>query len=512
MGKRRIGQATATDHYEAWQRFRDSFRSATPVDHSETVPERIRRMNRQQNEPEEWFKYYFPNYCTAPSAAFHRRATQRLLTHPEWYEVRAWSRELAKSARSMMEIIFLAMTGQVRNVLLVSNTQENAERLLLPFKACFEANNRLINDYGRQERIGQWTASEFVIEKGCSFRALGWGQSPRGTRKDNVRPDFILIDDIDTDEECRNEDIMTKKVNWIEQALIGTRSISTPTRILVNGNIIHDNCAVKRLAEKADKFEIVNIRDKDGRSSWPEKNSEADIDRVLSLISYESTQKEYFNNPMDEGQTFKDIRFGRVPRLDSGRVLIYADPSTSNKDRTSGSDKAVGLLMKKGMDYFVVRAAVDTMSSVRFIETLFDFHAYALQQKAVEVRVYVENNTLQDPFYEQVFLPLIHKMSEERGVLLPITPDARKKPEKWSRIEGTLEPVNRLGHLIFNQKEEDDPGMKRLVAQFRSASRRQKKMDGPDMVEGGVFLLRENDAADTAGGVEMIRRTNKLKW
>ena len=96
--------------------------------------------------------------------------------------------------------------------------------------------------------------------------------------------------------------------------------------------------------------------------------------------------------------------------------------------------------------------------------------------------------------------------------MLPITPDARKKPEKWSRIEGTLEPVNRLGHLIFNQKEEDDPGMKRLVAQFRSASRRQKKMDGPDMVEGGVFLLRENDAADTAGGVEMIRRTNKLKW
>ena len=36
-----------------------------------------------------------------------------------WYEVRAWSRELAKSARSMMEISKLALTKKIRNVLLI---------------------------------------------------------------------------------------------------------------------------------------------------------------------------------------------------------------------------------------------------------------------------------------------------------------------------------------------------------------------------------------------------------
>ena len=34
-------------------------------------------------------------------------------------------RELAKSARSMMEISKLAITGKVRNVLLISNSQDN---------------------------------------------------------------------------------------------------------------------------------------------------------------------------------------------------------------------------------------------------------------------------------------------------------------------------------------------------------------------------------------------------
>ena len=223
--------------------------------------------------------------------------------------MRAWSRELAKSARSMMEVSKLALTGKIHNVLLVSNSHDNAMLLLAPFKAFFEANNRVEQDYGVQKNLGQWKEDKFVLRSGCSFRALGWGESPRGTRNNEKRPDFILIDDFDTDEECLNEDTMRKKIKWMEQALIPTRSISTPTRILVNGNIISDNCMVKYLGDSTfcDKFDIVNIRDKKGRSSWPEKNTEEDIDRVLATISYESAQKEYFNNPMDGGTVFKEL-------------------------------------------------------------------------------------------------------------------------------------------------------------------------------------------------------------
>ncbi len=54
------------------------------------------------------------------------------------------------------------------------------------------------------EKPGAWETGEFTCQSGCSFRAIGAGQSPRGTRNKNFRPDCILIDDIDTDEECRN--------------------------------------------------------------------------------------------------------------------------------------------------------------------------------------------------------------------------------------------------------------------------------------------------------------------
>lgn len=506
-----ISVASDSEYLKAWQSFRDNFKKATPVDLNETAADKVKRIKRLEANDEEWFKYYFPNFYSSEPADFHKKSTKKVMTTPEIFIVRAWSRELAKSARGMMEDIKLAVTGKIRNKLLVSNSHKNAERLLLPYKACFESNQRLINDYGSQERFGSWNADEFTIKKGCSFRALGWGESPRGTRNDNFRPDSITIDDIDTDEECRNEDIQKQKFAWIEQALFATRSISNALRIVVNGNIIHENCVVKMLGEKADVFEIVNIRDKDGKSTWPQKNTEADIDRVLSLISYESAQKEYFNNPMDGGDTFKDLRDGKVPPLNRCSVVIYADPATSNKDKTSGSDKAIGIIARKGFDNYVVRCAVDTMSNAKFIAYLFEFYTWCKSQGVDTVRVFIENNTLQNPFYEQVFLPLIYQQANATGVFLPISPDERDKPEKWSRIEGTLEPINRLGHLIFNEKYAEDPHMKRLKAQFKNASRKQKKLDGPDMVEGAVHKLKEMEAVDAPGGFESVKKMNSKK-
>ncbi|MDD4217461.1 MAG: hypothetical protein PHZ24_09025 [Bacteroidales bacterium] len=510
MGQR-IGTANINDYYRLWQTFKDNFAKSTPIDLNESQSDKKKRIKRLEAKPEEWFKYYYPHYCTAEPALFQRRATKRLLQNPEWFEVRAWSRELAKTARSMMEITYLAMTGEIQNVLVVSNSGDNAERLLLPIKSFFEANNRLINDYGTQEKLGSWTSKEFTTRQGCAFRSLGWGESPRGTRKDNVRPDFILIDDIDTDVECRNEDTMHNKVSWIEQALIATRSISEPTRILVNGNIIHNDCAVNKLGEKADKFEVINIRGKDGKSTWPTKNSEKAIDRVLSTISYESAQKEYFNNPMDGSNTFRDIQFGSIPNLKSCDVIIYADPATSNKDVTQGSYKAVGVIAKKGFDFFIKKFFLDTMSNAKFVDAMFECYVYCLSKK-IDVRVFIENNTLQDPFYEQVLMPLIYTKARELGIFLPITPDTRLKPEKYGRIEGTLEPLHRLGHMILNEKEKENPHMQRLKAQFENFSRKQKRMDGPDCVEGGVYILKNQEVARAVGMGESIKRTNNKRF
>ena len=509
-----IGRATDRDYLEMFERYRENFRNATPINTRETQAERITRVRYLEAHPEEWFKYYFPNYCTAAPAHFHIAATKRLLSNAEWFEVRAWSRELAKSARSMMELCYLALRNQIKNVLLVSNSHDNAVLLLAPIRACFECNQRIEQDYGKQHNIGEWREDKFVLKCGCSFRALGWGESPRGTRNNEKRPDFILLDDFDTDEECRNEDIMAKKIAWMEQALIPTRSISTPTRILVNGNIIHDNCMVKYLGESSfcDKFDIVNIRDKDGKSSWPEKNSEEDIDRVLSIVSYESGQKEYFNNPMDGGDIFRELKEGKIPSLKSCACIIYADPATSNKDVSQGSYKAVGCILYRDFTYYIAKVKVDTMSSMHFVEALYDVYAWAQYHGAApETQVWIENNSLQAPFFEQVLQPLIFQEGRKRGVMLPVCTDARDKKDKYTRIEGTLEPINRAGQLVFNEKESEDPDMKRLKGQFKAFKRTQKRMDGPDMVEGGVYILKTRAAVEASHGIISIKRSNTKK-
>ena len=488
--------ATAEErkYLKLWGQYRENSAKATPIDLNESPAAKQNRIASLEKHPEKWFKYYFPNYYTSDPTAFHIAASKRVIKNSEWYEVRSWSRELAKSARTMMEVLFLVLTEKKRNVLFVSNTEDNAKRLLLPYKAILEANNRLINDYGKQESLGSWEAAEFKTKKGCSFRAIGAGQSPRGTRNDAARPDVILIDDIDTDEECRNPDRIKNKVKWINEALYACRSISEPLLWIACGNIIAKYCCITEMAKFADKHEIINIRDKNGKSTWPQKNTEALIDRVLSKIPWSAQQKEYFNNPISEGDIFKELTYGKCPKLSTcDQVIVYADPSTSNKDRgrnKQASYKSVVVVGSKGRKRYVFKVWIEQTSNAKFVDWLYEAYLYLKENNVDTKRISIENNSLQDPHYEQVLLPLIYQKADVYGFTVPITEDKRRKPDKFFRIEGTLEPLNRLGNLIFNVKEKAEPNMIRMHDQMIGVSEKSTVMDGPDTLEGACWLIQ----------------------
>jgi hypothetical protein len=488
-----MSKAEDKKYLKLWEQFRDNTAKATPIDLNETDAQKSKRMATLEANPEAWFKYYFPNHYTSEPAAFHIAATKRVLKNPEWFEVRSWSRECAKTARTRMEVLFLVLTGKKKMVLFVSSTLDNAKRLLLPYKVQFETNQRIINDYGEQQNIGQWESEEFITKKGAAFRALGAGQSPRGTNNDSIRPDVILVDDIDTDEECRNPDRIKTKVSWLFEALYATRSVSKPLLWIANGNIIAKYCCITEMAKQADKHDVINIRDKNGISTWIAKNTEAFIDRVLSKMPWSAQQKEYYNNPVSEGDIFKDITYGKCPPLKScDQVVIYSDPSTSNKDRgrnKQASYKSVGVIGSKGRKRYLYWIWLEQTSNAKFVDAMYEAYIYAKALGVDTMRVSIENNSLQDPHYQQVVLPLIYQKSADYGFTLPITEDKRKKPDKFFRIEGTLEPLNRLGNLIFNEKEEKNPHMKRMHDQMISVSEKATVIDGPDMLEGGVWII-----------------------
>jgi hypothetical protein len=397
-------------------------------------------------------------------------------------------------------------------VLFISSDATNAGNLLEPYRSQLDSNPRIIQDYGVQETLGKWAFGEFTTRNKAGFLAKGAGQSPRGIKNEEVRPDVIIFDDLDTDEDVRNPETINKRWEWIEKAAIGTRSISKATTIIFCGNIIAKDCCVVRAQQYADHVDIVNIRDANGASSWPDKNTEEHIDRVLSQKSYNAQQGEYFNNPIDEGNVFKELTYGKCPPLKSlPFAIVYADPSPSNKDRPAtrarlqNSCKAVVIIGYHNLKYYVYKAFVDVTTNSTFIDWLYAARNYVGTQ--TQLYTFIENNTLQGPFYDQVLMPLIHEKGKLINDVLPVIPDTRDKPDKFFRIEGTLEPLNRMGLLILNQDEVKDPHMQRLEAQFKSVSANSKTMDGPDAVEGAVFQAKQRIAASAIGGVKFVKRT-----
>jgi hypothetical protein len=514
---------------QSWEEYTKNVSQSTPIDKSESSKDKRDRIKRLEADPEQWFKYYFPKYTSKPNgqaippAQFHIDASQRVIGNAEWYEVRMWSRECAKSTRTMMETFYITLVGHIikldgdrnplppakwyrqrkRNVLMVSNSEDNAIRLLAPYKANLETNNRLINDYGQQENHSYWTSKEMITKPGVAFRALGAGQSPRGSRNEQIRPDVLLVDDIDTDEDCRNPKIIKDRWNWIDEALISTRSVSEDTTIIFCGNRIALDTCVVRASKFADQTDLVNIRDKDGKSTWPAKNPEWRIDRIFAQKSMFAIQKEYFNNPIIEGAVFKQMAYKPAQPLNEYSLLVcYTDPSY--KDSEKSDFKATVLIGKWKDEFHVIKAFCKQTTTAEMV----DWHYQIMDIVGVcGCYYFMEEVFMQDLFYTE-----FNKENIARHKAVPITGDQRAKPQKFVRIESTIEPLSRNGKFYLNEEEKSNPHMIALDEQFIAFGPGSRAHDdGPDACEGAIWIINNKEAVMAAGNITLIERKGNTK-
>jgi hypothetical protein len=161
---------------------------------------------------------------------------------------------------------------------------------------------------------------------------------------------------------------------------------------------------------------------------------------------------------------------------------------------------------------YVITGYLDHVNQDEFVN--WYYYLKDCVKEGTQVYNYIENNKLQDPFYEQVIRPIFLRKGAETGHLIPISPDLRNKPDKFVRIEGNLEPVHRMGRLVLNIAEKNNPHMTRLEEQFLLFDDGlPAPADGPDCIEGGYFIAQQKTVAIRRGSWTAGKRhINKKRY
>ena len=493
-----------------WQKHCTEIAGATTVDERENKALQLARIARARRDYAYFVEYYFPHFAKCKCGKFQTDAANFILKNPNTRAVFKWARAHAKSTHMDVFIplwLKCQKERQINVMVVVGKSQDNANTLLGDIQAELQHNRRYAHDFGKQHNAGHWTDGEFVTDDGCAFFARGRGQSPRGLRYRDNRPDYIVIDDLDDDELCQNESRVARLTDWVREALFGALDGGRGRFIMV-GNLISKNSVLAKIADtKGVHVSQVNVWDKFGNVTWKEKWTRKEVEELERFMGYRSFQKEYMNNPITEGAVFKNnwIQYKKTPDLRRYRELVaYCDPSF--KSGAKNDYKAVKLWGAYETELHNLKNFVRQCTVAEMVRWFYDLHEEMLAHNAI-CNYYIEANFLQD-----VILDEFEREGKQRGYQLPIRPDARKKPDKFQRIE-SISPLWERGFVWYDERLRSDrdtqTGIEQLLALEKGSSTHD---DAPDADEGAIYILQKRSRVEAFPPRFGRRQHNKYLW
>jgi predicted phage terminase large subunit-like protein len=495
--------------YLRWKEQNLLRQSLTPPPPPESEEDRAKRIDRARRDYGFFVKTYFPHLAKSDCASFQIDAANYLKKNRDTRAVFEWARGHAKSTHLGVFIPLWLKIQQPRTfntMILVSHSQDAADRLLADLQAELEYNQQYMKDFGKQVKFGNWAAGEFATEDGCFFMAVGKGQI-RGIKYNGNRPDYIVIDDIDDDTEVLNPKRVAKSTEWCLSALLGTMDTGKG-RFVAVGNRIAKKCILSNLIERPGVYHTrVNILDKNGNPSWGAKNTPDQIAKLRNYMGERNFQKEYMNNPITEGAVFtsKNISYGKMLSLRQYRQLVcYTDPSFKN---TATSDyKATALVGKTPDGYFhVIRMYADVTSVSNMVAWHYEIMNYI--GGSVPCLYYIEANFMQDLFMDE-----FRRAGEALGQHVPVIGDRRSKGDKFARIEA-MQPLFERNLIIFNGEDRDKKGFRVLEEQLLMFERGSRAHDdAPDALESAIWMLAKRGRQTAFTPITGGESTNKYLW
>lgn len=488
----------------------------------ETATQKEQRIRRLQKDYAAFCEYYFPHFLqlrdkvtgevirTIHNAPFHNAAARKVHDTPNLKAVFKWPRGHAKSTHFdiFMPLWLMFQPKRLINfMVLVGKSEDSADRLLGDIQAELQYNKRIIADFGKQMSMGSWTEGEFTTKEGVYFLACGRGQSPRGLRKREARPDYIVIDDLDDDELCRNERRVRELTDWVKEALFGALDVGRG-RFLMVGNLISKTSVLANIcATKGVYVSEIKAVDNEGNPVWKEKWTKEEAREYADFVGYRAWNKEMMHNPIVEGTVFRQewIRWAKRPTWkDFSEFVLYIDPSW--KSKKTNDTKAAKLWGKHKTFLWHLRAFVRKASVAEMVRWCYDLYEWS-QDVGIAIRFVMEANFMQDIILDDFTIE-----GNIRGYQLPITGDTRKKPDKFQRVEG-ISPLWERGFVFYDQTQKEDQDMLAGVAQTLAFEKGMSgNDDAPDADEGAIYILQKNTRQQIYKPRFGHRPTSKNLW
>ena len=488
----------------------------------ETAVEKERRIRRLQKDYAAFCEYYFPHFLQqrdkvtgevvriVHNAPFHNAAALKVKNTPNLKAVFKWPRGHAKSTHMDIFTPLWLMFQPKRLIdfmVVVGKSEDSANRLLGDIQAELGYNKRIIADYGKQMSMGDWTEGEFTTKDGVHFLACGRGQSPRGLRKREARPDYIVIDDLDDDELCRNPRRVREMTDWVKEALFGALDVGRGRFIMV-GNLISKTSVLADICKtKGVHVSEVKAVDGEGNPVWREKWTKEEARAYAEFVGYRAWEKEMMHNPIIEGTVFKQewIKYAKRPAWrDFDELVLYIDPSW--KSKKTNDTKAAKLWGKYKSQLWHLRAFVRKASVAELVRWCYDLYEWSLEQN-IPIRFMMEASFMQDIILDDFTIE-----GNLRGYQLPITGDKRKKPDKFQRVEA-ISPLWERGFVYYDLSQKDDPDMQAGIAQTLAFEKGMSgNDDAPDADEGAIWQLQRTARQESFQPQFSKRKTSKNSW
>jgi predicted phage terminase large subunit-like protein len=232
---------------------------ATPF--LDDTPEKKKaRVERGSWDMEYFGKEYFPHYIKKPSSKLHKKlyadlAALIIAKHPELIErsgleieydedgkaiVKAAPRGNAKSTITTLIFPIWCIVYEYKKFTgIISDTTEQAGDFLEFIKEELISNERLAMDF--PDAVGEnkvkWAYGNITTMNGIKFKCWGTRKKLRGARFNQDRPDLLLLDDCENDENINSQDQRKKNEDWLFGAVLkaGTRRTD---KVMV-GTVLH---------------------------------------------------------------------------------------------------------------------------------------------------------------------------------------------------------------------------------------------------------------------------------